>query len=265
MSSRVRSHADIESVRPNHDRPGVIGIMAPGLGPGLRPVRRISLLDQGSRLLILSPKPTTVGGEDIGQSAHCQPTSLGPDLGRAEMRKNHHLGIVLEEVLNGDQRRQFRRRGCGDREHHLQVMTSDEAVQIRRVGVVPAHNDRASSPILGGHDRLSLPTEHSRIAATSAIPEGCVPVTRGCVTQVRKASLRRDGEGNTMVPLRTTDTLRRNISAKSMVSSGMSGVIRNVHRPERGCEITGPESRPRPSSERCAAAPNSAGIVTAPR
>ncbi len=87
---------------------------------------------------------------------------------------------------------------------------------------------------------------------------------RGGTIQCRIAPTDAVGDGSAIVaPAPATATSSRNNSANSRPSSVRSGLIKNVHRPERGCPTIGPSGTP--PLRKCAltACPSRAGIVIA--
>ncbi|MGK8554611.1 hypothetical protein [Nocardia gipuzkoensis] len=130
-----------------------------------------------------------------------------------------------------------------------------ELVELEPDEVVPYLEDElprraADNPAQRAHRRLLA-------TAVAAIAEDPVPISE-------LAARLAVSEGSAIVaPARATDTSRRNSSANSRTSSGRSGLIRNDHRPERGCPTIGPSGPPRLCMCAFTACPSRAGIVIA--
>ncbi len=104
---------------------------------------------------------------------------------------------------------------------------------------------------------------HARMASTTTPPDGR-KLLRGGTIQCRIAPTDAVGDGSAIVaPDPATATSSRNNSANSRPSSGRSGLIRNVQRPERGCPTIGPSGTPPLCKCALTACPSRAGIVIA--
>ncbi len=68
------------------------------------------------------------------------------------MRNHHHLGSVVEYVLYGDSRGQFRPGIRVNRVHHTEVVNVRQAIDIPAVATGPTKHDR---PPLGDHGRAA--------------------------------------------------------------------------------------------------------------
>lgn len=80
----------------------------------------------------------------------------------------------------------------------------------------------------------------ARTASTTNLPDGRKAL-RGGTIQYLIAPTAAVGEGSAIVaPVRATATSSRNSSANNRTSSGRSGWMRKVQRPERGCPTIGP-------------------------